>query len=530
MTLISEKTLIQILSSSIKCGVTDFCICPGARNAPFIPLLKHQKNLTIYYFYDERSAGFFALGKSRAQHRPVAVITTSGTAISHLLPAAMEGYYTGIPLLFITADRPRSHRECNTPQSCEQVNIYGLYTPFKIDLEEGEPCDLSQWNQQAPAHVNICIEESSITEQQNDILPNVEAPFDFAKKSTPSSLSEISQALQAFLSTVKYPLVVVNSIKYAARIPIMQFLMKLGAPVFLEGPSGLREEPCLRELQITNTENIWKHSSQAGYPIDGALRIGGVPTFRFWRDLENKQGQIKVFSINEIPFSGISWGGIYCISLSNFFTHFHPPISYPKNPATYWLKQDREFQIKLSLLFEQEPLAEPSLIHRLSQKIPENSMVYLGNSLPIREWDLAATLEKKHTLIYANRGLNGIDGQTSTFLGLAQSRLENWAILGDLTTLHDLSAPWIIPQLGIRSLQIVVINNGGGKIFARLFSEPEVQNNHSIGFSSFASLWNLDYEQWKEIPSKIIYNHPRIIELIPDNNATERFWNKFNGL
>ena len=93
---------------------------------PFISLLKQEKTLTTYYFNDERCAAFFALGRSRQSMRPVAVVVTSGTAVAHLLPATMESYYTSVPLVLITTDRPRRFRGTNAPQSCEQVGYLGL--------------------------------------------------------------------------------------------------------------------------------------------------------------------------------------------------------------------------------------------------------------------------------------------------------------------------------------------------------------------------------------------------------------------
>ena len=527
MTAIAETTCLQVIMSAVKCGITDFCLCPGGRNVPFIKILKQQKHLQTYYFYDERSAGFFALGKSRAQNRPVALITTSGTAIAHLLPAAMEAYYTGVPLLLITADRPKIHRGCNTPQSCEQPNIYGVYTPFQLDLAEEDEADFSSWDQKAPAHINVCIEESALYEDPKDIAlyespsASISPLFNLPHRS-------IAETLDSFLNTVKSPLIVLSAIKPQAQIPIANFLKQLKAPVILEAPSGLREEPGLQGLRITRTENIWKHASAAGYSIDGILRIGGVPTCRLWRDLENKQGQIEVLSINEVPFSGLSWGSICCTSLKDFFSLYHSPISYPGKISANWLKSDQEYQIRLNQLFIEEPHSEPALIHSLSKQISENSLVYLGNSLPIREWDLAATTKRRHAYIHANRGVNGIDGQTSTFLGLSQSHLDNWALLGDLTALHDVSAPWILQQMHNLPVQIVIVNNGGGKIFARMFSDIEVQNNHSLDFCHFAGLWKIKYERWTEIPEHITLDCPRVIELVPDPQATQRFWSSMS--
>ncbi len=525
MTLLAEKISLQVIRSAISCGITDFCLCPGARNVPFVKILKNHKYLRTHYFYDERSAGFFALGRCRSQDRPVAVITTSGTAVAHLLPAAMEAYYTGTPLLFITADRPKSHRGCNTPQSCEQAGIYGVYTPFCLDLEDGDEFDLQDWDQLMPAHINICLEEAALYEDYPEVItcPTL-------KKSAQgrSPIDSTSTALHAFISKVKHPLVVLGSIKPAAQKPVEAFLEKLNAPVILEAPSGLREAPCMQHIRITDTHNCIKNALEADYDIDGILRIGGVPTCRLWRDLEYRHNQLEVLSINEVPFAGLTWGKIRCTALQEFFDQYQPPLSYPTQNIESWLTKDQAYQRKLLRLFEEEPESEPALIHALSNLISANSMVYLGNSLPIREWDLAATSDIRHAYIQANRGVNGIDGQTSTFLGLAQPDLDNWAILGDLTALHDLSGPWILHQMHLLAAQIVVVNNGGGKIFERMFAEVELQNNHLLDFRHVAALWKIQYELWNTIPKAITLEGPRIIELVPDAQATHRFWHKLS--
>lgn len=527
MTVLAEKIQIQVLKAAIKAGVREFCICPGARNACFIKILRNQKALKTYYFYDERSAGFFALGKSRLSNRPVAVVTTSGTAVAHLLPAAMEAYYTSIPLLLITADRPKKYRGCNTPQSCEQHDIYGLYTPFSLDLDKEQTCDLSLWDQKSPAHLNVCLEESDLFENYERVLfdsfPHQEPKFEGS-----SAIKEAAIELENFLHATKNPLVILGSLKQEARSSVANFLKNLNAPVIAEAQSGLRE--CSTLKRITRSEQLWKQAESAGYAIDGVLRIGGVPTIRLWRDLENREGQIKVLSLNEVPFSGLSWGKSFGLDLARFFSQLNLSFSFSKNQAEIWLKRDKEYQKKLQALIENEPRSEPALVHLLSKKISNNALVYLGNSLPIREWDLAASFEIPHANIHTNRGMNGIDGQTSTFLGLCHSDQENWALLGDLTALHDLSAPWILPQINSPKVQIVIINNKGGKIFSRMFAEPEIQNNHEMVFSSFASLWRMQYMCWESIPNQIACSQPSIIELIPNNEATHRFWKELEKI
>lgn len=131
-------------------GVTDFCICGGSRNAPLIAVVTGN----LYTFVDERSAAFFALGRIKRDERPVAVITTSGTAAAELLPAAVEAYYSGAPLVLITADRPARFRGTAAPQSIEQIGLFGVYAATDFD----------RWNRRMPLHINVEFDEPLIDE------------------------------------------------------------------------------------------------------------------------------------------------------------------------------------------------------------------------------------------------------------------------------------------------------------------------------------------------------------------------------
>jgi 2-succinyl-5-enolpyruvyl-6-hydroxy-3-cyclohexene-1-carboxylate synthase len=226
---------------------------------------------------------------------------------------------------------------------------------------------------------------------------------------------------------------------------------------------------------------------------DSVLRIGGVPTHRLWRDLETSAHE--VLSISECPFSGLYRSALIHAPLASFFSNFTPmPKASPSNLPV--------------MDYDQEEL----LIHDLSKKLPLNSLVYLGNSMPIRHWDKAATFEDRGYKILASRGTNGIDGQLSTFFGLAEPGRSNWCILGDLTALYDLTAPWFLSQLS-HNINIVIINNRGGRIFEKMFPGPEMLNSHNLSFEPVAKLWNLSYEKWREVPSDISGPSPRLIEL-----------------
>lgn len=519
----NEELAFHIVEELLRCGVREFCVCPASRNAPLVMALANTRNIKIYYGYEERSSAYFALGRSRLTQRPVAVICTSGTAAGEFLPATMEAHYTGDPLVLVTADRPRRYRGSGAPQSAEQVGIFSHYPEMSFDLEGIEKCDLKLWQQTGPLHLNVCFEEPSRVPFERIFEPAVEE----GHSKFEADWTVKFQQLDKFLSQVKNPLVIVSHLKIEARAAVKQFLLNLNAPVYLEAISGLREDAELKSLRIVSSENIWQQSQEAGYPIDGILRIGGVPTIRLWRDLEDLQGKITVCSISEVPFSGLSHSGVIQAPLKHFFQGYMLDSAFTS--AADWLTNDRLYMQQLHALMQEEPYAEASLVHALSQVMPRGSHVYLGNSLPIREWDMAATDSDLQLQVTASRGVNGIDGQISTFLGLCRPEVSNWAILGDLTALYDLAAPWFLPQILDMQINLVIINNSGGRIFERMYPMQEFLNAHNYRFDAFANMWKMNYQKWTTIKTEMEPGQ-NLIELIPDLDASTRFWQKLKNM
>lgn len=495
----TERLILDVLQESLRCGMQEVCICPSARNAPFVQALIKIPQLKTYYWFEERSAAFFALGRSRETQLPVSVITTSGTAAGELLPAAMEAYYSGVPLILITADRPPSYRGTGAPQSAEQVGLFGVYALVDYDVEINQTFSMSNWNQLGPAHINVCIDEP-LTHAFECI------DLDYEREYYP--YSPATGSFGDFFENIQYPFVVVSTLQSDQRPQVVEFLQKLNAPVYLEGISGLRGHPSLRHLEISCPDKTWQKAKEAGYPIDAVLRIGGVPTFRSWRDLETMEGEVKILSINHVLFSGLSWGSVIRTNWDN------PPRFAG---AERWLAADRNWAEKSAENYVKNPKAEASMIYHLSKIIPKNALLYLGNSLPIREWDMAAVRDRCDLEVRGNRGVNGIDGQISTFLGMCAEGRSNWGIFGDLTTLYDLAGPWILKSLKGMDITLVVINNSGGQIFAKMFKEKEILNTHEVQFKPFADLWGMHYERWTEVPAKVEpCDRPRLIEIIPE--------------
>jgi len=533
----NEEITHQVIQSCIFQGTKEFIICAGSRNSSFVQALRLQDDIKTYYWPEERSAAFFALGRSKLTERPVAVVTTSGTAAAELLPAAMEAFYSGIPLILITADRPPIFRGSGAPQSAEQVGLFGTYVQFCLDISTSEPLRLEKWQQKIPVHLNVCLEEPQA--QPKFIGKPFFAGPEGKRKEFRENDVGAQETLNLFLNEVENPLAIVSTLNGTAKEEVVKLLLSLEMPVMLEAISGLREDPRLQHLSIHHTDNVLETAKEAGYPVDGILRIGGVPTHRIWRDLEYLESVIKVCVLSEQPFSGLSWARSIPVStLENCFNLLPSTavFRFKIQKARNWLEKEKEFKEQLIELFTEEKEAEPSLMHTLSMLIPQRSHIYLGNSLPIRQWDMAAIRDEREWIINANRGVNGIDGQISTFLGLCQRKWDNWGIFGDLTTLYDMVGMWILPQLTEVPVKIVVINNGGGKIFERMYPYKEMLNEHRLSFRSLAEMWSMNYLNLQELDATshsiemAALDDKLLLEIIPDPLATSRFWSKYAKL
>jgi 2-succinyl-5-enolpyruvyl-6-hydroxy-3-cyclohexene-1-carboxylate synthase len=512
MTNIAEAR--RVIEQACALGATDFCVCAGSRNSPLLAVLG-VSDLRVFSFVDERAAAFFALGRAKLTGRPAAVVTTSGTAVAELLPAAIEAHYSGTPLILITADRPARYRGTGAPQSIEQEEIFGVYargSVVHINVEFDEPlideevlrsAGVSPAGPAASSPPNGRLASASVTNKRWRVCR-------FGSEDAAEPAGEDASVPVALRAR---PLVILGGLDESHRNDVREFAKKLNTPMYAEPLSGLREDPALAHLLITAGERMIGRGD-----FDSVIRIGNVPTLRFWRDLDESRRDLPLISFSALPFTGCSRGEVHPLeSLPSDIT--------PRERNDAFFADDRERAAAIARILNDEPDSELAMFRSLSQSIPPNARVYLGNSLPIREWDLAATHEPRGFEIAANRGANGIDGQLSTFFGQCDPSRPNVCVVGDLTAIYDSNASWIVPQLddGI-DWRIVIINNGGGRIFSRVPSlrkldasmrERIIENAHGIRFGHWAAMWGIE---------------DRVTELRPDAEASGRVWARYDAL
>lgn len=549
----------EILQKLYISGVRDFVVCPGGRNAPFVELFDKciDRDITLHWGFEERSAAFFALGLSMKENKPVAVFTTSGTAFVETASALLEAHYSGLPLIVVSSDRPEKQWGTGAPQTLIQKDFLISHLGPSVD----ESYDIKSVSY--PLHINCTFEEPLIDKKME--------PWDFknlaglttrdAKKFNPYkysyaeySLEKLNHFLQEneILSLkrlkqnlkLKMLLVVTNvpqSFKELLKIN-QNFIESLNLDIYFESTG---------EVSTFKTQLNSRYIDQLDIlSYDLVIRLGGIPTHRFWRDIEVKNYK-KVFNFSQLPLPGLSFGDIY--SLDNFF-------NFVEDLKSLLLKhsielQQSDFEKEMSSSFSSENLKENfsvvqnstkifsdkstqnesnekklfSVLKQMARDLDKNNsqdatVFYIGNSLPIRYWDLDKSL--KFDNVYASRGLNGIDGQLSTAIGLATKyeKQKTICVLGDLTTMYDLAAPWYwVKNKDKMNFSLLVINNSGGQIFSKMFQSSYFINKHDLDFKHWAAMWNLTYdvvESSEELLKK--YSHleqwPDILEYKTKSN------------
>ena len=432
----SATTLAHsIVRQLIESGVSDFVLSPGSRNAPLSIALQEaaKKNLIeLHVKIDERGAAFFALGIAKASNNYVAVICTSGTAAANFHPAALEAFHSQSKLLIITADRPEKLRKTGANQTTNQVNLY----PSIQTHDFAVPIDIAHLITTGPVHLNPQFDEPLISENNIDWLSGLHVTSLQNKKESVAKL-EVSTGV----------LIVGHDRGGFTVNEVLTFAKKLNWPVIAEDPISF--------------PNAIAHTSL--FLSDETIRKALAP--------EN----VIVIGRTTLSRSTNSF-----ISLAQKVIVIDPRISKvdTNRTADQLLKalpdevssipiDDKNWQLaseSAAEALENISWSEQQAIVEIVEQIPDDAALYVGSSRPIRDIE-AFVHPRSGVSVFANRGLAGIDGNISTIFGVAEKYENTYAILGDLTFLHDISA---LVNKSKQKIRIFVIDNNGGGIFSTL--------------------------------------------------------------
>lgn len=524
-----SSVLAETLS---RLGITTAVVCPGSRSSPLTVAFAQHPDLEAIPILDERSAAFFALGRSKISGIPTALVCTSGTAGANFYPAIIEARESGVPLLVLTADRPPELRHCHSGQTIDQQKLYGNYPAWQAELavpsEEMEQlCYLRQTLVQAvtrsrfpyPAavHLNLPFRDPLAPTPHSD-LSRVQSEFDddFFSHLVPPATPNIQQSLPwetwktcdrgIIIAGVDQPL---DAEQYCRAIA--HLAKTLGWVVLAEGLSPVRHYAHLVPNLISTYDFILRDGEVAQDLIpDMVIQIGAFPTSKTLRSwLSQISPQCWVIEERGENFDPLHQRNTILHTTVSQIESDNEAAPSLSSYQKYWLSLEQQFRKKIDQKFANTTeLIEPKLAWVLSQTLPENTPLFIANSLPVRdiEWFCRPNQQQIYPLF--NRGANGIDGTLSTALGIAYRDNPAVCLTGDLALLHDTNG-FLVRKQFQGHLTIILVNNNGGGIFEMLpISQfPDVFEDYfatpqDINFSALCATYGIEYhciQSWQEL-------------------------------
>ena len=484
-------------------GVQHIVISPGSRNAPLTIGFTNHPYFKCYSIADERCAAFFALGIAQQIKMPVAMVCTSGSALLNYYPALAEAFYSQIPLIVLSADRPQSKIDIGDGQTIRQENVFANHSLFNANLNENASIENDTLIQEAiaisvtkkgPVHINVPFEEPLYeTVSEMTYFPNV-----IKNDSIKSDFILSSDFIQKWKNSTK-KLVLVgelfpNSIE-------QKYIDSLGndssVVVLTEKTSNLHHESFIDQIDTLITP--FSDEDFEAFQPEILLTFGGMVVSKRIKSFLRKYQPLEHWHVDELRAYD-TYGTLsqhFKTYPDTFFGYLLDKNSvesnYKSSIETIWKSR----VVHHKLYTNQVPFSDFKVFDFISQNLPKDSQLQVSNSSAIRYiqlFDLDKSIE-----VFCNRGTSGIDGSTSTAIGA--SVVNNKAtilITGDISFLYDSNALWnnYIPA----TFKIILLNNGGGGIFRILPGHKETETfntyfetSHQLNASHLAKMYNFEY-------------------------------------
>ncbi len=465
-------TPFSLIDQLIQQGVRSFCLAPGSRSTPLVQAAASHPKAKIHVHFDERGLGFFALGLAKAEQNPVALIVTSGTAVGNLTPSVMEASHSYTPLILLTADRPQELRDTGANQTTDQIKIFQSFVRWQVDLQP----DLDEQT------VRSIAAQAFFYSKKNPPGPvQINCPFK-EPLYQPQFPMKMGKALQLhFASSYSKPFKTPCSkgVILIGRLPnpddvlsVLELAKRLNWPVCADILSNARLYPTAQQIRYFD----WIEKPTPEIVLHFGERMTSKKILQWLSNLKCEIIHISPYPELQDPERILT--GRAQSEIPEFCLEFEAP----SDPT--W--------------FHKWPQIEKSdeLMGFISEILPENFGVFLGNSMPIRDAD-HFLFPKKCAGFFANRGLSGIDGNIATLAGLAEAR-PMLGIIGDQTALYDLNSLPLLKKTKYPAI-LLILNNFGGRIFHHLpvSESPDLAKywvaEHSFTFEKIASMFEIPY-------------------------------------
>ena len=537
-----------ILEELARLGVKHMCMAPGSRSTPLTLAASRQTKLKQHLHFDERGLGFMALGLAKASQAPVAIITTSGTAVANLYPAIVEAWLTHVPLIVLSGDRPPELLDCGANQAIVQPGIFAGYarqmnlpTPDIAIAPQAllSAIDDAVSNQYQPLHINCMYREPLYPQDINQLSfeaylspvaqwQQQSQPWCQIASCQPASLPDDIQLLEF----TRGKGVIVAGTLSPGQDPaeLIALSQKLGWPLLTDAQCQLRQHP----QAIGHIDQLLQEPKAKALldEADRVLVVGGrllskrlisyLATHKwnaYWQllfrqeRLDPSHNSKQLFTAPLAQFAALQW---------------------PESSHKQWAQALNQHNQALEQLLQQQiddgEFGEAQVIRTIA-RAPAHQL-FIGNSLPVRMFDMfAPCCDSDTSVTYTNRGASGIDGLLATACGIAAHEDNpTTLVIGDLSQLHDLNS-MAIARTAKGPFVLVILNNDGGNIFNLLPVPNEALRSqyyrlsHGLSFKGAADMFGLPYhcptdaDEFKQAYLQALQrNGTTVIEVVVSSN------------
>lgn len=474
-------------------GLTDAVISPGSRSTPLALTLAEHKEIKDWVIIDERSAAFFALGLAKKSKHPVVLVCTSGTATANYYPAIVEAYHSRVPLIVLTADRPHELRGIGAPQAIDQIKMYGDFVKWFHEMalpeagtamlhyvrnKAASAYHIAKEGNQGVVHLNFPFREPLMVDfslndvwEINDIsctspiLPTFEGKKHLSKQ-------QVEEILRQLAGKQRGVIVCGPQTDLHFPVAVTKLAEKWGLPILADPLSQVRSGAHVSDIIIEGYDALLRNQTiREKLKPDFIIRFGAMPVSKAYSFyVKQHQDALQMVVENDKGFREptnnpttfiFAEPTIYCEALAD---------AGVETTSKEWLQLWKQFNdIAKKHLNDQSDseIREGEAIRAVMDSTPNQSTIFVGNSMAVRDLDSFFWKTDKQIEVLANRGANGIDGVVSSGLGACAAGVRVTLVLGDLSFFHDMNGLHAAMHYQL-PLTILLINNNGGGIFSFL--------------------------------------------------------------
>ncbi len=478
-------------------GIESVVISPGSRNAPLVMDFTAYPGFKCYSIVDERSAGFFALGIAQQTRKPVALVCTSGSAVVNYFPAITEAYYSQLPLVVISADRPEELIDRGEGQTINQRDVFGSHIVGATHLSNNEP-DVSLASNQiqsvfaksvtasGPVHINVPLDEPLYGVLSNPMKFDLDLPQIYQDLSPHNSeASKLIEAQKAYHGFSKKMMLIGAMTPNTISSEVLEHLKNDPSVIVLtETIANLQHPDFIAGIDQVITD--FPNELLSDFKPELLISLGGMVVSKRIKKLLRAMGLACHWHVGyERPNDTFfALKKHLCVSPEQFFLDAYKPASFDGSNQSElvtskfklaWLDY-KAYRLKgHGEYLKNAPFCDFTVHQRILAQLPDHINLQVANSASIRYAQLFPINRTHH--IYCNRGTSGIEGSMSTAVGaaVATQEIDNRQtvfVTGDLSFFYDINALW--QKYTPKSFRIIIVNNQGGGIFRILPGAKQV--------------------------------------------------------